>query len=215
MSLAAQMGKGDRKKRFKELAKLAPVPRKKKRGRIRMDELENDRLQATETLRVRARMMGRNPDDAEALKEMREQALGEPAGMAIFLAHKNAQAKALWDVYAALTASEARYCRRILGMSLDAACARLEMTPERMEASASDTIDLRDPEAKDAAAIRSWTQWRGRIGQLNSYEQTDLFNVIRGRKPPIEPRIFTGEQPKLTEAGTRFLAALEKLAEMA
>lgn len=201
------MGKGDRrgKTQTKPLAEdlgLAPVRRRAKQGRARMQELKtNPALSRREdptlvALKARARMMG-----TKDLNAMRSQALGEPAGRAIYLRYEGSEAAELWDVYAGLTAAEARYAKIVLGVPIQAKVAKIEYLPERLETGADDDPDLRTEDERHRDAVNSWIRWRGLIQQLSAGEQTAIWAVVRGRAEPVH-------EGSLTRSGGRFLEAL-------
>lgn len=214
------MGKGDKQRaraRKKDqrvaagLPELAEVPRREKDGastRVkRTVSVRQERAPDKVALQARARMMGQ---EGQPLELMRTQALGEEAGQAIYLAHgvDPKRAAALWAVYAAFTASEARYARVVLGKSLYAKSGKIETMPERFEARADDEPDLRTEDEKHRDAVNSWMHWRGLIGQLRALEQSALFDAAHGRVSLVCAA-------SVTPAGHRFVMALERLEETA
>lgn len=206
--MAQAYSKAARRKAKKALAKfaLAETPRRKKRGKARMQELDGERDPQAAVLSVRARMMGL-PDTAKARDEMKNQALGEPAGRAICIRHEGAAAARLWGVYRGLTGAEECYARRVLGKGLHPKTAKVEMVPERVEADPDESPDLRDEEERHRDATNVWMRWRGYVGHLSVHDQAAIFCVVRGRKEPIA-------DAELTPAGEHFVSALEKLADV-
>jgi len=195
----------NRKKARMALPELAGVPKRqqKKRGRQRMAQIqhESERDAQKTALEARARMVG-----AKDLDAMRSQALGEAAGRAIYLFADKDAAQRLWTVYAGLTAAEERYARTILGKSLHAKCAKIEIAPERFEARPDDQPDLRSEDERNRDTINAWARWRGYLGCLPSVMQSDFWAVARGRVEPIQ-------DGAITSSGHRFLGALTKLTE--
>lgn len=171
-----------------------------------MEQIHRDPPAAQTALEARARMMGRvNP--AECREEMTTQALGEPAGRAIHLRHKGQEASRLWGVFSGLTACEARYAKIVLGVPIHAKVAKIEFMPERMETDADDDLDLRDEDEKHRDAVNAWMRWRGFVQHLTSANQSAIWAVVRQRSEPVN-------QGVLTPSGTRFLDALELLADV-
>ncbi|MEC8039566.1 MAG: hypothetical protein VX181_02470 [Pseudomonadota bacterium] len=214
------MGKGDkqrarsRKRQQRELlgvASLAPVPRREVDGNAtrakRTVTAKQERAPDKVALQARARMMsaGERP-----LEVMRTQALGEPAGQAIYLTYGKSDpelAAELWQIYATFTGCEARYARVVLGKSLHATPRKVEMLPESFEAREDDQPDLRSEDEKHRDAVNAWMHWRGLIGQLHAVHQRDLFDVVRGRREAVAGG-------KVSRAGERLLVALELLREV-
>jgi hypothetical protein len=188
----------------KALMGLAPVPKPKKRGRKRMNEIRQTRERSPDrvALQARAKMMG-----STKLDDMRGQALGEAAGRAIYLKHQGKTAERLWSVYSGLTSAEDRYARVVLGHSLHAKTAKVEFQQERFEARPDDQPDLRTEDEKHRDAVNGWARWRGYIGHLVSSDQAAIWAVVRGRADPVV-------DAKLTGAGMRFIDALERLAKV-
>lgn len=204
------MGKGDRRNKVKQkplsLPGLAPTPRPKKRGKARMTEIAREQDPQRVVLSARARMMGKE-NTVQNRSDMRTQALGEAAGRAIYLACDEDEAAKLWDVYAGLTATEARYSRLVLGKSLHAKCAKIEMMPERFETREDDSPDLRSEDERHRDAVNAWARWRGYIGHLHSHQQNAIWAIARDRVQPLS-------EAKLTQPGRLFVEALRALAEV-
>lgn len=192
----------------KALPELAAVPRREADGKTtrkkRTAALRADRKPCKTALQARARMMGKDVRDAE---EMRHQALGEPAGRAIFSVLEGRDAARLWDVYAGLTAAEARYAKIVLGVPINAKVAKIEFLPERMETNADDALDLRSDDEKHRDAVNSWMRWRGYVQHLDSRRQAAIWDVVRGRTEPMK-------DGKVTASGGVLVLALRDLAEV-
>lgn len=171
-----------------------------------MTEITHERDPQKTVLQARARMLGKE-DTAQARQEMRSQALGDAAGMALYLSADPDDMQRLYGVYARLTTTEHRYSRLVLGKSLHAKCAKIEMMPERLEARADDTPDHRSEDERHRDAVNAWERWRGYVGQMISGQQNDLWAVIRGRVEPIR-------EARVTKAGLDFVAAVGVLADI-
>jgi hypothetical protein len=201
------MGKGDRRNRKNIGVELTPTPRKKERGRKRMEEIKREKLGRNPhrtALEVRARQMGHDPDKWEA---MQFQALGEPAGQAIFAAHTVEDAVGLWSVYAAYTNAERRYHRVCLGKSADAKVAKVEFLPESFEANPDDTPDLRDEDEKHRDAKNNWDRWLGFFNQLGLADRSIIQSTSRGWAVLMK-------DGRLTAKGSQFVAAVGQLADI-
>lgn len=213
------MGKGDRKTQAKrnrakmELPTIAPAPRKpkaKKQGRARMVEIKAEREDDAKrtVLAGRARQMGKDPHSREDRAAMDRQSHGEAAGRAISLSHGGDKGERLQQAYRGLTAAEQRYNRIVLGQSIHAKCAKVEMMPERLTTSAEDAPpDLRSDDEKHRAAVNEWMRWKGYTQSLSAAHRTALFNASRGL---VELHVG----PELTRHGRAFVAAVEALADM-
>lgn len=186
---------------------LAETPRKKSRGRKRMDEIRQERAEQNPhrtALEARARQMGHDPDKWQM---MQFQALGEPAGQALFAAHTVEDAVGLWSVYAGLTNAEARYHRVCLGKSMAAKVAKVEFLPESFEINPEDEPDLRDEDEKHRSAANNWDRWLGWFNELGLAERSIIQSVSRGWTDPM----IDG---KLTAKGKEFVSAIEQLSKL-
>lgn len=200
------MGKGDRRNRKQSIGlDLAPAPRKKARGRKRMEQIKTTGRNPHRTaLEVRARQMGHDPDKWQM---MQFQALGEPAGRALFAAHTVEDAVGLWSVYAGLTNAERRYHSVCLGKSMSAKVAKVEFLPEVFEVDPDEQPDLRDEDERHRDAVNAWDKWHGWFKQLNLGQRSIIQSVSRGWADPM----IDG---KLTEKGKEFVKAVEVLSEV-
>lgn len=200
------MGKGDRKKK-QPLPRLATVPRPKARGRKRMEQIGREKIErnpARVALEVRAQQMGRSKADWRA---MAAQALGDPAGQALHLAHDPEKAARLWSAYTGLTAAESRYHRTCLGKSMAAKVAKIEFLPETFEARDDDQPDLRDEDERHRDAANAWNRWLGYFNSLGLADRSIIQAVSRGWCEPVR-------DGTLTDKGRDFVAAVEKLADV-
>lgn len=194
------------KRRFKKLAmpNLTLVPRRKKRGRARMEEIKAEPDAQMTVLAARARLSGMSPKD---ITEMRDPAYGEDAGMAILAIHKGDNAKRLWAAYRDFTAAEATYAKYYLGLRLHAGTLKLELLPDDFEVRPDDKLDLRSEEERSRDAASAWMHWQGLIMRLPCYQQAAIYHVSYGRAKPMDAG-------KITDSGRRFVAAMERFAEV-
>lgn len=192
------------KKAMTPLAKLAGTPKRKSRGSKRMQEIKNNPEAERTVLDARARHCGIALTDRT---QMRDPAFSEAAGRAIYSAHSGDKAKRMWDVYAGLTRSEAIYIKSNLGLSIHAKTAKVEYLIETFEARSDDNPDMRDEDERARDASNKWMRWRGFIGHLGADEQKAIFDVAYGRIEPMDAG-------SLTAQGNRFVAAIERLAEV-
>lgn len=192
------------KKAMTPLAQLAETPKRKSRGSKRMQEIAKNPEAERTVLDARARHCGIAPTDRT---QMRDPALGEAAGRAIYASRSGDQAKKMWDVYAGLTKAEAVYIKTNLGLSIHAKTAKVEYLIEAFEARSDDNPDLRDPDERARDASNRWMRWRGFIGHLGANEQKAIFDVAYGRIEPMDAGL-------LTASGSRFVAAIERLADV-
>lgn len=200
------MGKGDRRgKKKTPLPAVAPVPKKQPNGRKRRRASHiGERNPARVVLEARARHTGNTGKDIDA---MRTQALGEPAGQAIYAAHSGDKAKRLWDAYAGYTAAEAVYAKTYLGMRLHAKTAKVEYMIETFEARADDRPDDRTEEERARDATNNWMRWRGHIMHLSRPMQKAIMDAAYGQGDLLR-------DTKLTAKGRRFVEAVEALADV-
>jgi hypothetical protein len=202
------LGRGDRKNRKQSIGlDLAPAPRKKQRGRKRMEQIKReavDRHPARAALEARARQMGQSPDKWQL---MQFQALGEPAGQAMFAIHTVEDAVGLWSVYAAYTNAEDRFHRVAFGISAHAKTAKVEFLPESFEINPEDEPDLRDEDERERDARNNWDRWLGYFNQLTIGEQSIIQSVARGWCEVL----IDGS---ITQRGREFVLAVENLSKV-
>lgn len=193
-----------RKKLKASIPSLKPVDRRKARGGNRTKEIEMEN--ASVALEARARQMGVSLSKAG---DMRDQLFGCPAGQAIAIVcgykRKSGleEAKRLYDHYQSMTAAEMRY-HKSLGQSIFPKVAKIEMEPEKIEARAEDSVDLRTEEERDKAAANRWMHWRGNLGMLQPHMQTAIHDISKGRVSPLDG----GD---VTPAGFRFVDAMREM----
>lgn len=208
------MSKADRaKKRAKAKADLEAtmaLPKAKKRtrrGQGAATYKQNRDLEPSRpALEKRAKLMGKK---ATEWREMRAQALSEPAGRAIMTLCGPEDAARLWDTYARLTAAEMRYMRLKLGLSASPSGASLVPAPETTQSIADDnSTDPRSFEERLRSATNRWMEWNGWMGQLSGADQQAIWDVVRGRASPWEEGCTDSSRAK------SFVAALRRLAEI-
>lgn len=183
------------------LPELAAVPKKKARGRKRMEQIKRDPDAERTVLQARARQSGKTPND---LTEMRHTAFGEDAGRAIYAMHEGDAAKSLWDAYTALSGAYRRYLSTCIGASVDAKTAKIEMMPERFETSASDTPDMRSEEDRHRAALNAWHGWKIALARLPLGDSAAVYSALHGWGALMDAG-------KITTQGARFVGAMTAL----
>lgn len=175
------------------LPDLAQIPRRERDGKTtriaRTSEKISERHPDKLALKARARQMGKDPMQYD---QMRHQALGEPAGQAIFSVLPEDQAKKCWDVYKDLTAAEFRYHKIVLGRSCFCKTAKIEFTPERLQASADDPApDMRDENERHRDAVNARQRWKGIAMHLPANQRRTISEVFLGQKEPMRDGMVT------------------------
>jgi hypothetical protein len=200
--MAAYTKGAKRRAKKAALPGLANTPKRKARGRKRMEQIKREKEfdpEAERTvLQARARQAGKTPKD---LTEMRHTAYGEDAGRAIYARHEGDTAKRLWDTYSALSGAYRRYLRTCIGASVDAKTAKIEMMPERFETSASDTPDMRSEEDRHRAALNAWTGWKIALDRLPLGKSAAIYSALHGWGALMDGGEITGQ-------GRRFVVAM-------
>ncbi len=137
--------------------------------------------------------------------QMRHQAMGEPAGQAIFSLLPAGRAQKCWDVYKALTGAEYRYHRVVLGQSLFPKTAKVEFMPERLEAFAEDPPeDARTEDEKHRDIVNARQRWKGYEMHLSAKGRKAIYDAFRGLVAPMK-------DGKPTECGIVLVSALQFL----
>ena len=188
---------------------LAPTPRRDSGKRFvnrQRQQESQDKAPDRTALQKRARDMGQ----PAKWRDMRQPALSEAAGKAVFLMEpSHREAARLWDVYAGLTAAHFRYCRVVLGKSPFAKTSKIEFMPERFETNPDDAgPDLRTPEETERAASYGWAVWRERVDTLRP---TDYEAIMTPARNPLLPLVTEGAA---NERGVRLVEALRTLADI-
>jgi len=215
------MSKADRhKRRAKQKAawanavQLAPVPRRKARGRERMGEIATERSEDASRVALDARVRRGAKDRDEA----RDPLHGTDAGRCILHMTDKARGaapekadkerRAITETWASLSSAWENYCTRILGRPVGPQCAAIAMVPDKAEADPSLRIDLRTVEERDAAAKRAWQAWLDRIKALDLPQHRW---AVRGAAQGFmgDEVLWRGREP--TASGCAFVAALKLL----
>jgi len=193
MGKAYTKGAKRRAKKLAGVADIAETPKREANGcfanRIRQ---QTDDPQKT-ALQARVRQSG-----GEDTKEGRSAVSAPHMGcqMGLVMDHaiagdvKRDTITALWRTFSDWRMVEASFKWRYLGQSEYAKTASIQMMPERFEADASHTVDLRSEEEKDQAAISVWKHWQGLLGHLDrnmlavlNDARLDRATLFRGGKP--------------------------------
>lgn len=191
------------------LPELAATPRREKDGNstriARTTQKVSERRADKVALKSRARHMGK---DQMQYDQMRHQALGEPAGQALFLSLPEEEAKKCWDVYKDLTAAEFRYHKIVLGKSCFCKTAKIEFTPERLEAFAEDPApDLRGEEERHRDAVNARQRWKGLEMQLPTHQRQMISDVFLCQADAMK-------DGAVTASGRVLVLALQNLAKI-
>lgn len=188
---------------------LAPTPRRDTNGCFVARQRQQDRQDKSPdrvALKKRAAMMGQ----PKKWRDMRNQALGEAAGIAIYkLEPDTREASNLWGIYADLTAKHFRFCKTVLGRSPYAKTSKIEFMPERFVTSADDSgPDLRSEEEKHRAANDGWQAWKGELAKLRPTDYEAIMTAVRN------PWVVITDEGQVTPRGVRLVDALRLLADM-
>lgn len=206
MSMTKAKTKGE-KLRAKKLSMhdLEDIPRKQPNGRRRrpQNHMAEDSPERT-VLEGRARQSGLTPKD---LNEMRATAYGEAAGIAIYTIRQGDTAKRLWGAYNGVSGAYRRYLSICIGASVDAKTAKLEMMPERFEVDVTHTPDTRTHEERHRAASNAWADWKSALARLPLGESAAIYAALHGWGMLMDAG-------KITLSGQRFVAAIERLADI-
>ncbi len=134
--------------------------------------------------------------------------LGDEAGKAIFLGVSNhTEAQKLWELFKQYDAAQDAHSRLILGRSRHPACSKMEFMPERLEASASDNIDLRSESEKITDAIAGAKRWGDHLAKLTSMQRAAIRSASRQ-----ERELQAGG--KLNTRGKLFVSAMRALRKL-
>lgn len=182
---------------------LASAPKRKLRGKARMRQIKADPDAQRTVLEARARQSGKSPDD---ISEMRRPAYGEAAGQAIYAIHQGDTAKRLWEAYAGCSGAYKRYLSIVIGASLDAKTAKIEMMPERFEVDSDHTPDDRTDEERIRAASNSWATWKADIDSLSLRHSSAIYSAMCGWSVLMDAG-------QVTSQGERFVEAICELSD--
>lgn len=207
------MSKADRAKKraLRKAVKLAgmpevaAVPRREANGRKQRETREGvgaERDPTKTALNARAKHMGEGQTREGRAKVAAQSYAGE-AGRAIMASQQGEPARGMTECYTALLRADAAYCSRYLGSRRHAKTAKIEMMPERFEARADDTPDLRTDEERDRQAVSTWMRWQGWLGQIAKHKASAIQRAL-GEEAELVTcgGVLTGEGCLFIEAMT-------------
>lgn len=113
--------------------------------------------------------------------------------------------RALFDRFMEYDKAITIFHTRVLGRVRYPAVSRMEFMPERLEASASDHIDLRTEDERAEAAKKDMALWDHRLAQLHPFRARIIRNAH------CETFVVAGE---LNGAGRSFIAAMRALQDI-
>lgn len=153
--------------RLGEIVPLAPIKRRGKQGRARMAEIKADPAAQTESLKARARILGKTATRA-ALADLRAPWWGCNAGRAMAEVAPEADRPDLWDAIQHMRRVVAAYDREIGAPGRHAKCLRLLAPTDAMEADASSPAqDDRSDEDRMRAAARAYNLLMGWVAPID------------------------------------------------
>lgn len=187
--------------------------RKNKRGRVKdlYDEFEREAQPVREPeepallapMQARANALGVEPTD-----EVLAPYLETEAGKVLFIAVKNKdERRDLFNTFNEYDRAHTLYMSRVAGIRMFPAVSKMEFMPERLEASASDVIDLRTTEEKADAAKKRMAEWDSLFLQLHTWDA----NILKSVSYRQETLVDRGE---ITSAGRSFVAAIRRLHQL-
>ncbi|MDD9727216.1 hypothetical protein PVV74_17280 [Roseovarius sp. SK2] len=176
-----------------------------------MEELKADPEAERTVLEARARHTGHTGDKTE----MRNPALGEAAGQAIYAVHGGTVrrdsngneidvAKSLWTTYKGCSDAYRRYLSVCIGASVHAKTAKLEMLPERFEVEESLHYDDRSDDERHRHAADKWGEWKVALDAIGLGHSSEIFSAMHGWGELVD-------NGTVTKAGKRFVEAVETL----
>lgn len=113
--------------------------------------------------------------------------------------------RALFDLFMDYDKTATIYSSRVLGRTRYPAVSKMEFMPERLEASASDNIDLRAEDERADAAKQAMARWDALLAALHPWRARIIRNAHH------ETMVRAGE---LTGAGRSFIAAMRALRDV-
>lgn len=165
-------------------------------------KVEEDPLKAP--MRARAIKVGENPSE-KVLHPMLEC----EAGCALWVGVKSVDdRRRLFNVFLEYDLTRSLFASRVLNTTRFPAVSKMEFRPERLEASASDVVDLRSPQEKADAAKKKMAEWDAHLDRLPIWQG----RIIRSVSNRQETCVIEGE---LTTAGRSFIVAIKALDEVA
>ena len=174
-------------------------------GRDRRHINQKERNPMQTVLEARARHTGRS------VEEVRDPLYGYEIGMCIaaMIPVQNERIK-LESTYTHIAASKRNWQQRYAGTSSDPQSAAIAMIPEQMQTDDSATIDIRDPEEKDADAKRSWYSWLDDLMKLPA----DQRHALRGHIDKYALPLWNEDELRPTHTGAMAVKALQSLHAM-
>jgi hypothetical protein len=153
--------------------------------------------------RARAIALGVDPTD-----EVLDAYLETEAGKALFVAVENTdERKGLVQTFQDYDKAHRLFMSRCVGQRMFPAVSKMEFMPERLEADASDVVDLRTPEEKADSARQRMREYDEMFRQMHSWQA----NIIKSVSYRQETLVVEGE---ITAAGRSFVAAIRALHEI-
>ena len=161
-----------------DIVPLSKVKRRIKRGKARMAELKADPTAQMETLKARARVLGK-PSSRSALDDLRSPWWGCNAGRAMAEVADPQDRPDLWDAIQHMRRVVATYDREIGAPTRHAQCLRLLAPVDAMEAdAASPAPDDRDDETRMRDAVRGYNGLMGQIAQIERITRRRALAVV-------------------------------------
>lgn len=139
----------------------------------------------TTVLAARARKMGKDATKREIRLAHTGEIFETDVGRCIAHLCGKEEAAELWKVWAAFTAAEATFRRRILGQTGFPSGMKLEMLPELFESDQGHSIDTRSETERDRDATNRVQYWRGVIGRLPVHQRALIYQAERGHAGDI------------------------------
>ena len=160
--------------------------------------VEEDPLKTA--LRARGNAVGEKP-----YPELRDAMLGDEAGKALWVAIGSTdERRELYNVFAEYDRALSLYHSRVLGRQRFPAVSKMEFMPERLQASASDHVDLRTTEEKAEASRKRMAEMEEALDKLHTWNKAIIRSVAFHQETLVN-------QGKLTGAGRNFVAAVKQL----
>lgn len=131
-------------------------------------------------------------DPLRTVREARARQTGKPANDVLYPIFAEAPGRAilsevekpadqnrLWKVFLDYDTADAIYTARVIGRPRFPNVSKMEFMPERLEASASDRVDIRSDDQKHRDAVNAWMKWQGYLGHLTGPERTSIYRAAR------------------------------------
>lgn len=151
---------------------------------------------------ARANIMAQKPSPS-----LLDPMLESEAGRALWVVCGKDERKKLYDLFLEYDVARMVYAGRVLNIQRFPAVSRMEYMPERLQASASDVVDMRSPEERVDAAKKAMREWDAKLDKLMLHQS----RIIRSVSNRTETCVIDGD---LTTAGMSFVAAMRALRNM-